>query len=141
MSASPEPDPVDALNQVLNEVLEVVQDVKQAHRKVPEPGTLHTELDRLFEDLREWAQALVAQDESLGVSPLSRVPSADGRLPANLWPGVPSEGEVRTALSGHLERLDERVGVALSHAPDESARTTLATIQAALISHLQALRP
>ena len=135
-----EPDPVDALNQALNEVLDVVQDVKQAHRKVSEPGPLHAELDRLFRDLADWAQLLVAQDEALGVSPLSKVPSAAGRVPANLWAGVPSDDEVRREVAGHLERLGERLATALAQAPDERSRAALASVQAGLASHLQALR-
>lgn len=47
MTPAPD-DPMTALNQVLSEVIALVAEVKQAHRKVPETHALHAELDQLF---------------------------------------------------------------------------------------------
>ena len=140
MSTSAGSEPLAAFNNVLNEVLDVVQDVKQAHRKVPETEALHAELDRLFRDLGAWAQQLVEEDQVLGVSPLSQVRSAAGRVPPNLWTGAPADDEVRRTLTDHLERLEAGLVAARAQPPDGRARAVLDTIYEALTAHLEALR-
>jgi DNA-binding ferritin-like protein len=135
----PPDDPALALNEVLSEVIDVVQDVKQAHRKVPETHALHAELDQLFEDLGAWARLLIEQDEALGVSPLDRMPSVAGRTPPNLWPGAASDEEVRRLINEHLDRLEQHVAAALVAQDDERSREALADVERGLLVHRKKL--
>jgi DNA-binding ferritin-like protein len=139
MSLPPPHDPIDALNQVLSEVIDVVQDVKQAHVKIPQTQALHLELDRLFGDLKIWAQLLMEQDENLGASPLASMPSVAGRTPANLWPGDTTDGEVRRVIGEHLDMLGEHVAVALKAQDDRRSQAALAEVERGLLAHRQAL--
>jgi hypothetical protein len=132
-------EPNAELNQILSEVIDVVQEVKQAHRKVPETHALHAELDRLFDDLRAWSQLLILQDEALGVSPLSNMPSVAGRKLPNLWPGTPTDDEVRRFIGEHLDRLEQHVIAALADQKDERSRAALADVERGLALHRQAL--
>src|SRR5712692_7974726 len=135
----PPDDPAMALNEVLSEVIDVVQDVKQAHRKVPETHALHAELDQLFDDLAAWARLLIEQDEALGVSPLDRMPSVAGRTPPNLWPGAASDEEVRRLIDEHLDRLEQHVAAALVAQDDERSRVALADVERGLLVHRKKL--
>jgi DNA-binding ferritin-like protein len=132
-------DAIAALNQVLSEVIDFVQEVKQAHRKIPENHQLHAQLDRLFEDLRSWARLLVEEDEQLGVSPLASMPSVAGRTPPNLWPRTATDEEVRLAVVDHLDRLAGHVSAALAKQYDAGSQTVLAEIQQQAMGHVQAL--
>jgi DNA-binding ferritin-like protein len=134
----PTHDPIGALNQVLSEVIDVVQDVKQAHRKVSETHALHAELDRLFDDVRAWARLLVDEDEALGVSPLTRMPSVAGRTPPNLFPGNPTDEEVRLVIDEYLERLEQHAAAALAEQDDDTARATLAEVERGVLAHRRA---
>ena len=139
VSPTPPHDPTAALNQVLSEVIDVVQDVKQAHRKVPETHSLHAVLDQLFSDLGTWARLLIDHDQALGVSPLASMPSVAGRKPPNLWPGAASDEEVRRILGEHLDRLGQHVTAALAEQEDDSARAALARMERGLMAHRRAL--
>jgi DNA-binding ferritin-like protein len=139
MSPSPPDDPIDALNQVLSEVIDMVQDVKQAHAKIPETQALHAELDLLSSDLRMWARLLIEQDDALGVSPLASIPSVAGRTPANLWPGNTTDEEVRRIIRDHLNKLEQHAAAALEAQDDPKSRATLAEVQLGLVAHRRAL--
>jgi len=139
MNARSPSGPVASLNQVLSEVIDVVQDVKQAHRKVPETHALHAVLDRLFEDLRTWAGLLMDRDLALGVAPLSVMPSVAGRSPVTLWAGAPSDEDVRRLIDEHLERLAQHVAAALAAQDDESSRAALEDVQRGLQGYEETL--
>src|ERR1700730_5475574 len=135
MSLPPPDHPAGALNQVLSEVIDVVLEMKEAHRKGPETHALHAELDQLFDDVGAWARLLVDQDEVLGVSALSSMPSVAGRRPPNLWPGTASDEEVRRVVGEHLDRLGHHVTTALAEEQDDGSREALAHVERGLIAH------
>jgi DNA-binding ferritin-like protein len=135
----PPHDPTAALNQVLSEVIDVVQDVKQAHRKVPETHALHAQLDQLFDDLRKWAGLLMDQDEALGVSPMASMTTVAGRKPLNLWPGAATDEEVRRVIGEYLDRLGQHVAAALAEQEDEGSRAALADVERGVLAHRLAL--
>ena len=128
---------IAALNEILSEVMDVVQDVKQANWRVSPNHSLHAELNELYDDVRAWAQRLILQDESLGVSPLTRIPSAEGRARPSL--GSMTDDEVRQLLGDHLARLDEHVAAALAKQHDPGSQAALREIDAAVVAHRKAL--
>ena len=134
-------DPIAALNEVLSEVIDLVQDVKQAHRKVPESEGLHAELDSLSSDLRSWAGLLMDRDQALGVSALASIPSVAGRKPPNLWPGAVTEDEVREVVGQHLARLGEHVAAALTGEQDEATRSALAAVERGVHAQSEVIGP
>ncbi|HXW34352.1 MAG TPA: hypothetical protein VEJ87_07210 [Acidimicrobiales bacterium] len=106
------------LSSVVSDVMDVIQDVKQALRKVPQNDALHAELDRVFADLRSWAQLLIEEDEELGAS-LADVTSVAGRRPPNLFPGPVTDEDVRRTVSEHLDRVAQHLSVASAELGDE----------------------
>ena len=138
--AEPTEDPVAALNEVLSEVLDVVADVKQAHRKVPENHALHAELDQLRVDLVGWAGVLMDEDDVLGVSALGAIPSTAGRTPPNRWPGDAADDDVRRVLGDHLRDLARRLDAAVAAQDDSGPASVLEEIAHGVERHLGALQ-
>jgi DNA-binding ferritin-like protein len=132
-------DPAAALNQVLSEVIDVVLDVKQAHRRVPETHALHAVLDQLFADLRTWAGLLADLDQALGVSPLASMPTAAGRTPPHPWHGAVSDAQVRRIVGEHLDRLGQHLAAALAEQQDDKVRAALAEVERGVLVHRRAL--
>ena len=128
---------IAALNQILSEVMDVLQEVKQAHWRVSPTENLHAELNELSDDVRAWGRRLILQDESLGVSPLTRIASSEGRARPSL--GSMTDDEVRQLLDDHLARLDEHVAVALAMQDDPGSRAVLHDIDVGLVAHRKAL--
>ena len=131
--------PASRLNEVLSEVIDLVQEVKEAHRKVSSSHALHAELDLLFDDVRSWAQLLLEEEETLGLSPLDGMPSVAGRKPANPWPGPVTDQEVRVLLGEHLERLAAHVSAAMVPQHPDGGSAALAEMQNGLLDHRQRL--
>src|SRR5260370_30056639 len=77
-----------ALNRALSEIIDELQELKQARWRVAHGHPLHAALDDLFGDLKAWARLLVQQDEALGAAPLAAIPTAADRTPTHTWPGT-----------------------------------------------------
>ena len=139
MSTSPREDPAAALNEVLSEVIDALLDVRQASRRVPGTQALHGMLDRLFAQLRAWAQLLADTDQALGVSPLAIMPSGASRTPSNPWYGAASSEEVRRIVGEHLDRLGQYLSAALAEQHDDKVRAALTEVRRGILAHRRAL--
>lgn len=139
MSSSVPHDPTAALNQALSEVIDEVQELKQARWQVSPSHPLHALLDDLFADLTAWARLLIEQDDALGVSPLATMPSVAGRTRSDLWPGAASDDDVRRLVGEHLDRLTRHVAAALAEQEEDTSRAVLAEVERGLIAQRRAL--
>jgi DNA-binding ferritin-like protein len=139
VSSSAPHDPTAALNQALSEVIDEVQELKQARWQVARDHPLHAELDQLFDDLRDWVRLLIEQDEALGVSPLASMPSVAGRKPASLLPANATDDDVRRIVGEHLDRLAHHVAAARAEQQDDTSRAALAEVERGLMVHRGAI--
>jgi hypothetical protein len=139
VSPAPPEDPAAVLNQVLSEAIDALLDVRQAARRVPGTQALHGMLDRLFADLRAWAQMLRDLDTELGVSPLASMPSGAARTPSNPWYGAASSGEIHRIVGEHLDRLAGHLATALAERQDDRVRTALTEVQQGILGYRRAL--
>jgi DNA-binding ferritin-like protein len=133
-------DPLAELNRVLSDVIDAIREVKQAEWKVPKAHELHADLDRLLSDLVTWKTVLAERDAALGVSPLAFMPTVEGRTAFTLWPGNPTDEEVRTVVDEQLGRLEDHVSRAWAEQRDEESRSALADVQHGVAAHRRALR-
>jgi hypothetical protein len=127
------------LNEALSEVIDLVQDVKQARRVVPVNHGLHDQLDQLFDDLRGWAALLFDEDERLGTPALGSIPSVAGRTLPILWPSGGTDEQVLEALLEQLDRLARHLSRALEEQEADSTRAVLSEIQQALTARVRVL--
>jgi DNA-binding ferritin-like protein len=123
----------------LSDIIDVMTDVKQAAQNVPRARELHEELDQLLQDLKTWATLLVDREGELGSSPIGSVVTVAGRKLANLWPGNPTEDEVRRTILEYLERLSGHLVAARGQQGDEGTAALLKGIQQQLERHIRTL--
>jgi hypothetical protein len=132
-------DALAPLNDVLNEVIDVARDARDARWRFSAPAALHAELAGLFEDARSWSRLLIEQDEAHGVSPLGLVPTAAGRQGDDLGPEAATVAGVREALDHVLGRLGLHVAAVLDGEQDPAVRAALGEVAQGVVAHRKAL--
>jgi hypothetical protein len=132
-------DPLVALNAVLNEIIDLVREVKAARWRFGASASLHAELDSLFDDARRWARDLIELDEDHGRSPLESMPTGSSRQSRVLRPDISTADDVRRELDNALGRLDQHVAIAIASQMDGDLRQALGDIDDGVRRHRQAL--
>jgi hypothetical protein len=134
-------DPLVALNAVLDEIIDLVREVKGARWRFGASASLHAELDSLFDDARRWARDLIELDEDHGRSPLESMPTASARQSRDLRPDISTEDDVRRELDDALGRLDQHVAIAIASQVDDDLSEALGAIEDGVRRHRQSLGP
>jgi hypothetical protein len=132
-------DPPDGLSTVLDELIDLVQQVKQARWRFGSSVPLRDELDSLFDDVRSWARRLIEEEEDHGHSPLDSMRTASVRQSTLGISGIATAEDVRRALDGTLERVGEHLTRALALQADSELRAALTDVDDGLRRHRRAL--
>ncbi len=113
IAVAPASQVVAELQAMIDELIDLVLEVKQAHHAVPQDHPLHAQVDALFSEPSGWAQALAARTRALGGSLLEGVTSVAGRHARNLFPTATDDAEaaalfaaVGDGLGSHVARLE-----------------------------------
>jgi DNA-binding ferritin-like protein len=138
--ASP-PDVVAELQATIDELIDLVLEVKQAHHAVPEDHPLHRQLDALFGELSGWTHALADRTRALGGSLLEAVTTVAGHRARNLFPSATDDADVALALVAPLRAAAEH---ATTHAAtaaevDPEAGAVFADVAAGLAAYVSRL--
>lgn len=102
---------VAELQAMIDELIDLILEVKQAHHAVPEDHPLHTELDGLFAQLSGWTHALADRTRALGGSLLEGVTTVAGRHARNLFPTAVDDADIVRALVAPLQAAAEHAGI------------------------------
>jgi len=135
---------VAELQAMVDELIDLVLEVKQAHHVVPEDHPLHGQLDALFDQLSRWTHALAGRTRALGGSLLEGVTTVAGRHARNLFPTAGDDADVARVLVGPLRAAAEhaaahRAGVADADAEAAALFADVADGLAAHVDRLEAL--
>ena len=128
---------------MIDEILDLVLEVKQAHHVVPEDHPLHAQLDTLFGQLSGWTGALAQRTRALGGSLLEGgITTVAGRHARNLFPTAVDDAAVAGVLAGPLQGATDharthRAGVA---DVDAAAAALLDEVATGLSRHVDQLR-
>ena len=127
------PASVRELAAMLDELLDVLGEVKQARWQLGPDSPLHDELDRLFADLTGAAQRIADRDRQLGGSLLA-VRTTAGRQPPNLMAGTAEPTALTAAVAADLARLAEAARHHAAAAADDPATQDLLEDTAAILA-------
>ncbi len=128
---------------MIDEILDLVLEVKQAHHAVPEARPLHHQLDGLFADLAGWTQALAERTRALGGSLLQGgITTVAGRHARNLFPTAVADAEVAAVLAAPLQAAADhaRVHQAGVAAVDAEAAALFDHVASGLSAHVERLQ-
>ena len=132
---------VAELQAMIDELIDLVLEVKQAHHAVPQDHLLHAQLDALFSELSGWTYALAARTRALGGSLLEGVTTVAGRHARNLFPTATDDTEVAQALLGPMRVAAEHAGAHRAGVADvdADAAALFAAVAEGLAAHVTRL--